>query len=105
MQILIDFFTFETLISEHALILFYFMGAVLLPIFVWIVSFSLTKRYLITRQTAKMGTDLFKSLPWRYQAIALSTFLLMFFMMELFWRMMFEYLIAFMQIRDALTNH
>ena len=38
------------------------------------------------------------------KGLFISIFIMTFFFMELFWRMLFEYLIAFMQMRDALLH-
>jgi hypothetical protein len=42
--------------------------------------------------------------PLRWRLLGLILFVAAFLFMELMWRMLFEYLIAFMQMRDALVG-
>ena len=46
-----------------------------------------------------------KSLNKQQQIKFVSFFIATFLFLELFWRMLFEFLIAYMQIRDALLNN
>ncbi|WP_200387374.1 DUF4282 domain-containing protein [Thiocapsa imhoffii] len=101
-----DLLTFETLISIPVLIAFYYLGAVVMPVGAWILSLILIRRVALARQAAETGLELFKTaLPWRWRLLMILLFGGLFLFMELMWRLMFEYLIAFMQIRDALVAH
>lgn len=105
MQTLIDFLTFKTLISEYVLIFFYYLGALILPIVAWTLSLFLVRRFTVVRQVYRTGMGLFSHMvPVRFRITMLLMFLLALVCMELVWRLMFEYLIAFMQIRDALVQ-
>ena len=102
---LIDFLSFNNFISINALIAFYYIGAVIMPIGLWFLLEWLIRKYDFLTVTYQTGIDiLWNSLTTR-QKIKLSTaFLITFMFMELFWRMLFEFLIAYMQMRDAILQ-
>jgi hypothetical protein len=86
MQEILDIITFKTMISKQMLFIFYYIGAILVPI-------------LIYKYTKSIYTPLKNNAPKIF-----VLFLSMFIFMEILWRMMFEFLIAFLQIRDALVG-
>ena len=81
-----DFLSFDILISPYILTLFYILGALLVPLITWKLVQVLKLKFL-------------NKIP--YFTIA---FIILFVFAELFWRILFEYLIAFMQIHEALTS-
>ena len=100
-----DFLAFKSFISPMALIFFYYMGAVIMPIFVWFVSRWLMKKIGFIEQ----GYQQSKKVVWAtvslpYKIFFMVMFVMMFLFMELMWRMMFEFLIAYMQIWEALVK-
>jgi len=100
-----DFLTFKSFISTEVLIVFYYIGAVILPVGIWFLSCWLIGKYKYINAAYENG----KTLVWnslnKQQKIKLVALLLTAFLFaELFWRMLFEFLIAYMQIRDALLN-
>jgi len=102
---MMDFLTFKTFISTDALIVFYYIGALVLPVGLWILLFWLLRKFKLMNAVFEQG----KSMIWEtltgQQKIRLMTlFVVCFLFMELFWRMLFEFLIAYMQIRDALLQ-
>ena len=100
-----DFFTFKTFISTEALIIFYYLGAIILPIFLWFMLSWFVRKYKLLEITYKNGKEFFwKLLTKKQQTKFIILFLVAFLFMELFWRMLFEFLIAYMQIRDALLQ-
>ncbi len=101
---MIDFLNFKSFISIEVLIIFYYMGAIMIPIAMWLFSHWLIQRFNILSQSYEKGKRLLWSSLTTKQKIMLAFFFTAcFFFMQLFWRMMFEYLIAFMQMRDALV--
>ena len=86
MQEIIDIITFKTMISKQMLFIFYYIGAIVVPFLI----------YLYTKNIYK---PVQKNAPKVFMI-----FITMFVFMEIFWRMMFEFLIAFLQIRDALVG-
>jgi len=86
MQELLDIITFKTIISKYVLIIFYYFGAIVIPLFMY-------------KYTHYIYTPIKSTLPRLY-----TLFILLFLFAEILWRMMFEFLIAFLQIRDALLT-
>lgn len=100
-----DFLTFKSFISTQVLIIFYYLGAVILPAAIWYLTRWLMRKYTVFNTIYENGKDiLWKSLSQKQQTRLALFFILTLFFMELFWRMMFEFLIAYMQIRDALLG-
>ena len=100
-----DFLTFKTFISTEVLIIFYYIGALILPIGLWILLTWLVRKYRFLDTAYESGKEMiWKSLTNKQQTKLVSFFITAFLFMELFWRMLFEFLIAYMQIRDALIN-
>ena len=100
-----DFLTFKSFISTEVLILFYYIGALILPIGIWFLSTWLIRKYKFLNTTYESGKEMiWKSLNKKQQIKFLTFFIFFFLFMELFWRMLFEFLIAYMQIRDALLH-
>ena len=100
-----DFLTFKTFISTEVLIIFYYIGALILPIGLWILLTWLVRKYRFLDTAYESGKEMiWKSLTKKQQTKLVSFFITAFLFMELFWRMLFEFLIAYMQMRDALIN-
>ena len=85
MQTIIDIITFKTMISKDMLFVFYYLGAILVPFIIFLYTKNIYKP--VQKNTPKI----------------FMIFIIMFIFMEILWRMMFEFLIAFLQIRDALV--
>lgn len=100
---MIDFLTFKSFISTEVLMMFYYLGAIVLPITTWILLIWLTQKYKIVHTTVKSTQKiLWQALSPKQKSIFILFFGILFLFMELFWRMFFEFLIAYMQMRDAL---
>lgn len=100
-----DFFTFKSFISTEILIIFYYLGALILPIGTWILLIRLIHKYRILNKIYENGEEIiWKSLNTKQKTKFLAFFVSIFVFVELFWRMLFEFLIAYMQIRDALLQ-
>ena len=102
---MMDFLTFKSFISTEALIIFYYMGALILPFGIWFLLFWLIRKYKYLNAAYENGKIIaWKSLSGKQQFKLVVLFIVAFLFMQLFWRMLFEFLIAYMQIRDALLN-
>jgi hypothetical protein len=102
---MMDFLTFKTFISTEALIMFYYIGALILPIGIWGFLTWLIRKYKDINAAYENGKVIvWKALDKQQQMKLVSFFIATFLFLELFWRMLFEFLIAYMQIRDALLN-
>ena len=100
-----DFITFKSFISTEVLIIFYYIGALILPVGLWILLTRLIRKYKYLNTAYENGKAIvWKSLNKQQQTKLVAFFITCFLFMELFWRMLFEFLIAYMQIRDALLN-
>ncbi|MCU7940278.1 MAG: DUF4282 domain-containing protein [gamma proteobacterium symbiont of Bathyaustriella thionipta] len=100
-----DFLTFKSFISIEALIIFYYIGALILPIGSWFLIDWLIRKYDFLDTLYNNGKNIiWKSLDKKQQVRLVLFFIFLFLFVELFWRMLFEFLIAYMQIRDALIQ-
>ena len=100
-----DFLLFKTFISPIALIMFYYLGAILMPLFIWFATWWFIKKfYLIEKGHNSIKKGLWTLLSFKYKMIFTLFFIMLFLFMQLLWRMMFEFLIAYMQIREALVG-
>ena len=100
-----DFLTFKTFISTEALIIFYYLGAITLPIGLWLLLTWLVRKYKLLNTAYENGKELlWETLNKKQQIKFAAFFVISFLFMELFWRMLFEFLIAYMQMRDALLQ-
>ena len=86
MQEIIDIINFKTMISGTMLFIFYYIGAIVVPFIIYLYTKNIYKP--VQKNTPKV----------------FLIFISMFIFMEILWRMMFEFLIAFLQIRDALVG-
>jgi Mn2+/Fe2+ NRAMP family transporter len=81
------------------------MGAVVMPVFLWVASIWLVKKYQFIHLLHKKSKEtLWNLLNVKQKVLFIALFVTAFLFMELFWRMLFEFLIAYMQIRDALVS-
>ena len=102
---MMEFLAFESFISTNVLIVFYYCGAFVLPFFVWYFGVWIIRKYKIINIIYQIGSETLWAASSKQQKIKLVVlFIVCFFFMQLFWRMLFEFLIAYMQIRDALLQ-
>ena len=101
-----DFLTFKSFISTDVLIIFYYTGAILLPFAMLTLVSWIIKKYKLVDVAYKNGKEIiWQSLNIKQKTRLVALFITCFLFMELFWRMLFEFLIAYMQMRDALLLH
>lgn len=102
---MMDFLTFKKFISTDALIVFYYIGSIILPIIIWILLIWLIQKYKLFSTAYKVEKKIvWNALNKKQKTQFVLFFITSFLFMELFWRMFFEFLIAYMQIRDALLQ-
>ena len=100
-----DYLIFKRFISIETLIVFYYIGAIILPVGLYIFSKSLIKKYELINESYLKGQDFLWELLNKKQKVKLiGLFILFFIFAQLFWRMLFEFLVAFIQMRDALLQ-
>jgi hypothetical protein len=120
-----DFFAFRTFIAPGVLYITYYLGAVAIPVFAWLFARQARTRALEVRARAQELTARAQAVAgqatrgkaaapahwvgdtglgladWaRVAGVALATFILM----EIGWRMLFEFLLAYFQMREALVG-
>jgi len=101
---MIDFLTFHTFISAYVLIALYTFSAFVLPFVIW----YMLKRLSIKFKLFQLNCDNIKSISWsllnhKQRMGLVAAYICILLGVEIIWRMMFEFLIAYMQIRDALV--
>ena len=76
-----------------------------MPIGLWFLLIWLIRKYEFLAVTYQQGIDiLWNALTTRQKVKLSAAFLIAFLFMQLFWRMLFEFLIAYMQMRDAILQ-
>jgi len=102
---MMDFLIFKRFISIEALIIFYYIGAIVLPVGVYfIISYLIVKNDYAEKAFVKGKEKIWSVLTKTQRVKLLVSFASIFLLSELFWRMLFEFLIAYIQIRDALLQ-
>lgn len=100
-----DFLTFKSFISTEVLILLYYFGAILLPLGTWLLVMQLIHKYQLLHTPDNKGEkEIWKHLNNKQKTKLIVFVTSLFIFTELFWRMLFEFLIAYMQIRDAVLQ-
>lgn len=102
---MVEFLTFKTFLSPITLIFFYYLGVLLMPLFIWFVLRWLMKKLSMMEESYQKAKGLvWSSMRLKYKIIFVFLLILMFLFMQLLWRMIFEFLIAYMQMREALVG-
>ncbi|MBP6808700.1 MAG: DUF4282 domain-containing protein [Chromatiaceae bacterium] len=103
MDTLLDFLIFRHFLAPYALPFFYYLGALGVPFAAWALLVWLRRRFGLLDQAIQSGGEIARRYTRRRDRVALALlFLAAFLFMELLWRLLFEYLIAFLQMREAL---
>ena len=105
MQWLMEFLTFRRFVSFPVLLVWYYLGALGIPLLSWYVAIRIKRKYWIVSEAGEMGQQLIREhLRPRDQAALIALILFLFLSMETMWRVLFEYLIGYLQMRDALMS-
>ena len=99
-----DFLTFKTFISIDILILSYYIGAIVIPIAMWISKAYLQKKFKILDSFNSFLLNLFGTMSLKRKVLSILLFIAMFISMEIVWRMCFEAMIGYFQMIDALKT-
>jgi hypothetical protein len=98
-----DFLIFKTFITPILLLFIYYIGAVLIPLFSWLVSLWIKKRYF-SNLSNKIKSEIKRNTTFLQRLLLIGAFIFCFLCMELFWRVMFEFFIAYFDMHDALMK-
>ena len=99
-----DFLTFKTFISIDILMLSYYIGAIVIPIAMWLSKTYLQKKFKILDNFNNLLVTLFGTMSLKRKVISIALFIAIFISMEIVWRMCFEAMIGYFQMIDALKN-
>jgi hypothetical protein len=88
MQTFIDFLNFRFFISPYVLVICYYIGALGVPIGSWLLALWIKRKLTRTKD----------------RILLYILFIVFFICMEVMWRMMFEFIIAYLQMREALME-
>ncbi len=98
-----DFLTFQTFITPTLLILMYYMGAILIPIVSWYLA-RWIKIVYFAEISGKIKESVKTHISSKQRFIVYAIFIICFLCMEILWRMMFEFIIAYFDMHDALMK-
>lgn len=100
-----DFFAFRTFIAPGVIYITYYLGAVSVPVLAWLVARQSRTRLLEELRIQAPDTwSETNGLGWRGWARVTSAALATFVILEIAWRILFEFLLAYFQIREALVS-
>jgi len=99
---MMDFLTFRSFISIDILILSYYIGAIVIPIVMWLSKSYLQKKIALFDRANQMFMSLFSQLNLKNRIISILLMFFMFISMEIVWRMCFEAMIGYFQMIESL---
>ena len=99
-----DFLIFKSFISIEILIFFYYVGAIIIPFALYKSKYYLINKFKIFDIFNKLILKIFNLFDDKKKSSIKILLFLLFIFMEIFWRMMFEMMIAYFQMRDYLQT-
>ena len=97
-----NFLTFNTFITQNVLIVFYYLGALLMPILLYLYRGVLLERVSLLKSVSDRLRDFYGKFGLREKILFWLVFLTLFLCMELCWRMIFEAMIGYFDMHDYL---
>ena len=106
MQSLLDFLSFKFFISSYVLIICYYMGALSIPVASWFLVRWFRSKFSLASGIYESGKkQITHQLTNSSHRVLLAVLFIVFFIcMEVIWRMIFEFLIAYFQIRETIMD-
>ncbi|MCK5664833.1 MAG: DUF4282 domain-containing protein, partial [Thiotrichaceae bacterium] len=99
------------------LFIFYYLGALIIPFAGWRMATGIKQKYWLVTDAIDAGKEVIeeidsgdnktfniKILPLLEKVRFTGVAVILFILLEIMWRMMFEFLMAYFQIRDALVG-
>ena len=99
-----DFLTFQSFISPGVLLAAYYVGALVMPVLLWLGRNRLVRRFAVLGWLDQQRQQVFQQLSSRDQWLVALAVVLLFIFMEIVWRMMFEAMIGYFQMHDFLRQ-
>ena len=105
MQTIYDLLSFKLFISPYVLFIFYYFGAIVVPVASWFLAVWIKQRYWQVSEVYESGKAILQTtVAKKYRIRFIIIFVMIFLFMEVMWRVMFEFLLAYLQMRDALLQ-
>jgi hypothetical protein len=101
---LIDFLTFKSFISIDILIFSYYIGAIIIPIALWLSKGYLQKKIYFFDRLNQLFIAIFRELNLTKKILSILFMIFLFISMEIVWRMCFEAMIGYFQMIEALKT-
>lgn len=99
-----NFLNFNTFITQNILIIFYYMGAFIAPLAIFILRKYLSENIMLVRKTDDILKKIYNSFSTKQKIFYYLLLIFIFIFFELFWRMIFEFMIAYFDIHEYLYN-
>ncbi len=97
-----DILTFHRFITRDVLVFFYYLGAVVMPVVLYIFRRTITRKFATIRHFETSLQKWFKNRSIVEKTVVWMVFIVSFLLMELGWRMVFEAMIGYFDIHDDL---
>jgi len=97
-----DILKFNSFIAQDVLIFFYYISAVVVPIFLYSIRLYLLKKLPFYKQLNDSLSTIYKKLTIKRKIEIILLFIVLFIFMELTLRIMFEFMIAYFDIHNYL---
>ena len=105
MQGFIDFLNFRLFISPYVLVACYYIGGIGMPVASWFLLLWIRRRFTVAADIHDAAaTTLIDNTGLNNRFLLSLLFIACFICMEIAWRMLFEFLIAYLQMREALME-
>lgn len=98
-----DLLTFQTFITPTLLIIIYYAGAIFIPLASWYFAKWIQSSYF-SDIAENIKEKLQNKIPFKQRFTIYVVFILCFLCMEILWRVMFEFFIAYFDMHDALMK-
>ena len=117
MQSIYNFLDFRLFISPVMLFVFYYLGAFFMPYAGWLIAKKVRKKFWLLADSYEPGQQAVqqidssnqqvfgqRNLPVPGKGRFVVLLAVLFIMLEIMWRILFEFLIAYFQMREALIG-
>lgn len=99
-----DFLTFRRFITDELLVFFYYVGAIAVPALLWMMRIYFARKFSLFQKLQLVQKRFYASLSNKDRMIIAIIVFSVFLCMEIMWRMIFETMIAYFQMRDYLQE-
>jgi len=99
---MLDFLSFNTFIAQDVLIVCYYLGAIFMPLFLYFTRGYFLKKFSFVKSIDTNLKELYSSLSLKNKLIFIASFFMIFFCMQLCWRMIFEAMIGYFDMHNYL---